>query len=133
MGVNRGPATRKACRRCANPACQRFFRPERAIRRYCSRPCAAACRSRASRVAAGKKGGTASGIKRRGASLEVIHQRLAGKTVVEGFLLGRKYGKADLGNLRRTARREGFAEGLSVGFQQGLRQGRYEAALARTA
>jgi hypothetical protein len=105
-------------KRCANSTCQRVFRPaqRKRIARYCSRQCAADCRPRSARVAAGKKGGVASGIKRRGESLVTIRARVEAMSTVEAFLLGRKYGKADMGNQRQSARRDGYSQGFEDGY-----------------
>lgn len=118
------PSVRRACKRCLNPACGRWFRSARnfARQRYCSRQCAADCRPRASRVAAGKKGGTNSGIKRRGESKEAIQRRLEGLTVVEAFLLGRKYRKADVANARRSDYRDGFSSGYEQGYDAAMKE-----------
>ena len=127
--VNRGPATRRAHIRCANPECRAFFRPERPRRRYCCRQCSADCRSRASRVAAGKKGGTVSGARRRGVSLEAIERRVAGMTPIEAFKLGRYYAKTDRFNRATTARREGYSQGFEDGYDAATKDFR----LGRTA
>lgn len=119
---NLGPATRKACRRCANVACLKFFRPERPTRRFCSRQCSADVRPRSSRVSAGRKGGTASGAKRRGVSVETIRARVAGLTTLEAFLMGRRYGKADMGNQRTSARREGYSNGFEEGYDAAMKE-----------
>ncbi|MDP3717123.1 MAG: hypothetical protein Q8T13_05055 [Acidobacteriota bacterium] len=116
-GVNRGPATRRAHKRCANPACRQFFRPERPTRRFCSRQCSADVRPRQVRVLAGRKGGTSSGIRRRAISSDRIRQRVATLTPMQAFLLGRQYGKADIGNRVTTAKREGFADGYEAAIQ----------------
>ena len=115
--MNLGPATRRAHRRCENPACRAFFRPVKPTRRFCSRQCAADMRPRQSRVLAGRKGGTASGIKRRASSSDRIRQRVADLTPMQAFLLGRQYGTADMGNRITTAKREGFADGYEAGIQ----------------
>lgn len=128
MAINRGPATRKACRRCANLACRKFFRPDRPTRRFCSRQCSADVRPRSARVAWGRKGGTNSGVARRVMSVETIRQRTAGMTALEAFLLGRKYGKADRGNRVTTARREGYSEGYTHGYEAATKDFRWRTA-----
>lgn len=74
-------------------------------------------RPRQSRVLAGRKGGTASGIKRRSISSVRIRQRVEGLTPMQAFLLGRQYGTADMGNRITTAKREGFADGYEAAIQ----------------
>lgn len=74
-------------------------------------------RPRQSRVLAGRKGGTASGVKRRFISSDRIRQRVDGLTQMQAFLLGRQYGKADMGNRVTTAKREGFADGYETAIQ----------------
>ena len=126
---NLGPATRRPHKPCANPACRRgpdgrrkWIRPPHyRLTKYCCRQCSADCRSRASRVAAGRKGGTASGVKRRHAAAAALAQQLLGKSVVEAYWFGRKHGKADLGNRVTTARREGFSDGYEQGFDAALK------------
>src|SRR5688500_15227213 len=95
---------------CANPACRTLFKPDRRVRRYCSRQCSADCRPRIVRVLAGRKGGRSSGAARRRESFAFIERATAGMTNIAAFLLGRKYGKADNANQKVTARREGYAE-----------------------
>lgn len=110
--MNRGPATRKAHRRCET--CGSFYRPVKPTRRYCSKPCAAKGRTRASRIAAGRKGGLSSGIRRRGASRDRIAAMVASLTPLQAFWKGRQYGTGDESNRRQMAYREGYAAGYEA-------------------
>lgn len=107
MSIRRAPIT------CGNPACRGLFRSSRP-RRYCSKKCAAAVRTRESRRLAGRKGGLASGAKRRDLSAERIAQLVEGMTVSQAFRLGRRYGFMDLRGRLQKAHREGFAEGYEA-------------------
>lgn len=112
--MNLGSATRKANRRCENPACGAWFRPTRPTSRYCSRPCAAVVRPRSERMAQGRKGGLAGSAKRREASAARIGARVESLTALEAFRLGRRYGLADQGNVKQAGWREGYAAGFEA-------------------
>ena len=79
--------------------CAEEFRPSRPSRRYCSRACGHAARSREARVAAGRKGGRISGERKR-------RQADYRRTI-------------HLGNVRQAAYRLGYGEGRSQGYQEG--------------
>ena len=90
--------------------CGVWFRPSHPDRaKYCSRRCAANGRSRASRVAAGRKGGRA--------KVKTLTDWAAIATLspLEAFQRGRAVRKSWLGNRMQEARRKGYAEGYEAG------------------
>jgi len=92
---------------CAH--CHVWFRPSHPHRaRYCSRRCAADGRSRASRVAAGRKGGLAK------VKTPTDWAAIALFSPVAAFRLGRSVRKAWLGNRMQEARRAGYDAGYEA-------------------
>jgi hypothetical protein len=124
------PTVPRAGKPCANPACRRWFRAisNQHRQKFCGRACAAVCRPRASRVAAGKKGGTASGVRRRGISLDAIAQRVQDMSPIQAFQIGRYYAKTDSFNRAQTARREGFSDGYERGYDAAMKELRRDTA-----
>ena len=90
--------------------CGVVFRPTRRplTARYCSRRCANDDRSRASRVAAGRKGGRAK------SKTQIDWAAIALLNPVEAFKQGRTVRKSWLGNRMQQARRKGYAEGYDA-------------------
>ena len=92
---------------CAH--CGEWFRPSHPDRaKYCSRRCAADGRPRASRVAAGRKGGLAK------VQTPIDWAAIARLSPVEAFQRGRAVRKAWLGNRKQAARREGYDAGYEA-------------------
>jgi hypothetical protein len=101
---------------CAH--CGQWFRAKQRPQtaRFCSRPCADQARPRASRVAAGRKGGLA---KRK---TPTDYTAIATLSPVAAFKQGRAVRKAWLGNRMQQARREGYAAGYEAGYDQAARR-----------
>ncbi len=93
---------------CAH--CGEWFRPKQRpeTAQFCGRTCAANARPRASRVAAGRKGGLAK------VKTPTDYAAIGTLSPVEAFRLGRAVRKAWLGNRMQEARREGFAAGYEA-------------------
>ena len=90
--------------------CRVVVRPSHPKRaKYCSRRCAADGRPRASRVAAGRKGGLAK------VKTPTDWAAIALLSPVEAFQRGRVVRKAWLGNRMQEARREGYDAGYGAG------------------
>lgn len=53
------------------------------------------------------------GLERR----EVLLAKLAGKTALEGYVIGRDYTRHRLGNRIQVAKREGYAEGYEAALK----------------
>jgi hypothetical protein len=88
--------------------CGVLFRPSRPGRKYHTRQCAAKARPRASRVAAGRKGGRAR------VKTPTDWAAIARLSPQEAFKLGRSVRKAWLGNRKQEARREGYDAGYEA-------------------
>lgn len=96
-------------------SCGALFRPDRPARRFCSRQCAADARPRASRVAAGRKGGLA---KRK---TPTDWAAIATLSPVEAFKLGRSVRKAWIGNRMQRAYRMGYSRGYEDGYEYAVK------------
>jgi len=96
--------------------CGVIFRPARPERKFCSRACAAKARPRASRVAAGRKGGLAK------VKTPTDWAAIANLSPVEAFKLGRAVRKAWIGNRVQEAYRKGYSAGYEAGYDGAVRR-----------
>ena len=110
------PSVRRAGKPCRR--CRVVFRAKSNHKRqvFCGRRCSALSRTRASRVAAGRKGGLAGSSKRRGLNRAQLCARVAALSPIEAFLDGMKWGLRRLAARAQAARREGF----SAGYEKAL-------------
>jgi hypothetical protein len=111
------PTVRRVGKPCRH--CRRFFRAKSNHKRqvYCGRRCAALARPRASRVAAGRKGGRAGAEKRRGLRREQIRRRVADLAPTAAWLDGVKWGQRRLAARVQSARREGYSAGYEAAIE----------------
>lgn len=109
------PFVKRAPKHCANPDCGQLFRPRWNWNRqvYCGRQCAADCRPRSSRVAAGRKGGRA----RSGHYWQTLSDRLAPMSKLEYWTEGRRYQKQVNSNRIVAARKQGFNKGFDAAMK----------------
>lgn len=125
--INHGPATRRRHKRCQ--VCDRFFYPTQRYHKakFCSIQCAGKGRDRASRVAAGRKGGNTRAERLGAMRQETLRHALEGKSALDGYALGREHGRRQLDNRMQTAKREGFSEGYTAGYDAAMQDARQSA------
>ena len=101
---------RRTGKTCAH--CGQWFRPKQRVTtaKFCGRSCAEAARPRASRVAAGRKGG--------GTRSAGLWARIVVLSPADAYRLGRKHQRAAVGNRVQSARRAGYDQGYEAACEQ---------------
>jgi hypothetical protein len=113
------PSVRRAGKVCRHHRCRRIFRPTSNYQRqvYCGRTCAALDRPRASRVAAGRKGGQARAEHFWRIRLDAIRARVVGLGPFDAWRDGVLWARQRYAAKAQSDRRAQF----SAGYEAALR------------